>query len=177
MPAKYLWYLTFFSTICDNLTRNDFQMTIPWRLLDTKYPICGIYLYIFICNELAACWGHITSKTVLRKNNNCIVQRPVVTKTRGYFVIDGYGSKSTNSDLAGFYLLFYIRQHAGLFRRRTNVNILLLREWVGKTAKMLTTQNNYSFIISGICWGKKITVLHFWNEQGCINKCKVPLCF
>jgi hypothetical protein len=36
--------------------------------------------------------------------------------------IDGYGSKSTNSDLAGFYLLFYIRQHAGLFRRRTNVN-------------------------------------------------------
>jgi hypothetical protein len=36
--------------------------------------------------------------------------------------IDGYGSKSTNSDLAGFYLLLYIRQHAGLFRRRTNVN-------------------------------------------------------
>jgi hypothetical protein len=36
--------------------------------------------------------------------------------------IDGYGSKSTNSDLAKFYLLLYIRQHAGLFRRRTNVN-------------------------------------------------------
>jgi hypothetical protein len=33
--------------------------------------------------------------------------------------IDGYGSKSTNSDLAGFYLLLYIRQLAGLFRRRT----------------------------------------------------------
>jgi hypothetical protein len=33
--------------------------------------------------------------------------------------IDGYESKSTNSDLAGFYLLLYIRQHAGLFRRRT----------------------------------------------------------
>jgi hypothetical protein len=37
-------------------------------------------------------------------------------------IIDGYGSKSTNSDLAGFYLLLYIHQHAGLFRRRTNVN-------------------------------------------------------
>jgi hypothetical protein len=29
--------------------------------------------------------------------------------------------------------------------------ILLSREWVGKTAKMLTTQNNHSFRISGIC--------------------------
>jgi hypothetical protein len=29
------------------------------------------------------------------------------------FIIDGYVSKSTNSDLAGFYLLLYIRQHAG----------------------------------------------------------------
>jgi hypothetical protein len=41
---------------------------------------------------------------------------------RGFNSIDGYGSKSNNSDLAGFYLLLYIRQHAGLFRRRTNVN-------------------------------------------------------
>jgi hypothetical protein len=37
-------------------------------------------------------------------------------------IIDGYWSKSTNSDLAGFYLLLYISQHAGLFRKRTNVN-------------------------------------------------------
>jgi hypothetical protein len=29
--------------------------------------------------------------------------------------------------------------------------ILLSREWVEKTAKMLTTQNNHSFRISGIC--------------------------
>jgi hypothetical protein len=42
--------------------------------------------------------------------------------TPDYYTIDGYGSKSTNSDLAGFYLLLYIRQHAGLFRRRTNLN-------------------------------------------------------
>jgi hypothetical protein len=39
------------------------------------------------------------------------------------FLSYGYGSKSTNSDLAGFYLLLYIPQHAGLFRRRTNVNL------------------------------------------------------
>jgi hypothetical protein len=39
-----------------------------------------------------------------------------------WVIIDGYGSKSTNSDLAGFYLLLYICQHAGLFRRTTNVN-------------------------------------------------------
>jgi hypothetical protein len=38
-------------------------------------------------------------------------------KPRTSEAIDGYGSKSTNSDLAGFYLLLYIRQHAGLFRR------------------------------------------------------------
>jgi hypothetical protein len=43
-----------------------------------------------------------------------------------YITIDGYESTSTNSDLAGFYLLLYIRQHAGLFRRRTNVNDVLL---------------------------------------------------
>jgi hypothetical protein len=40
-------------------------------------------------------------------------------------MLDGYGSKSTNSDLAGFYLLLYIRQNAGLFRRRTNVNEMI----------------------------------------------------
>jgi hypothetical protein len=40
-----------------------------------------------------------------------------------HLIIDGYGSKSTNSDLAGFYFLLYIRrQRAGLYRRRTNVN-------------------------------------------------------
>jgi hypothetical protein len=49
------------------------------------------------------------------KNAYCFTQRVGIS-------IDGYGSKSTNSDLAGFYLLLYIRQHAGLFRRRTNVN-------------------------------------------------------
>jgi hypothetical protein len=43
-------------------------------------------------------------------------------------IIDGYGSKSTNSEVAGFYLLLYIRQHAGLFRRRTNVNSLQSRK-------------------------------------------------
>jgi hypothetical protein len=31
--------------------------------------------------------------------------------------IDGYGSRSTNSNLAGLYLLLYIRQHAGLFQK------------------------------------------------------------
>jgi hypothetical protein len=39
----------------------------------------------------------------------------------------GYGSKSTNSDLAGFYLLLYIRQHAGLFRRKTVYYLVELR--------------------------------------------------
>jgi hypothetical protein len=47
---------------------------------------------------------------------------PAMSKQEPQNPIDGYGSKSTNSDLAGLYLLLYICQHAGLFRRRTNLN-------------------------------------------------------
>jgi hypothetical protein len=58
--------------------------------------------------------------------------------------IDGYGTKSTNSDLAGFYLLLYIRQHAGLFRRRTK-KISVLRP--GENRHRLTNnQFEISFI-------------------------------
>jgi hypothetical protein len=57
----------------------------------------------------------------------CLLREATLSSSGGNFgrntnlIIDGYGSKSTNSDLAGFYLLLYIRQHAGLFRRRTNL--------------------------------------------------------
>jgi hypothetical protein len=72
-----------------------------------------------ILKERAGLWVYTRVRISVRIRVQLHARFPF--KTNRDPIVDGYGSKSTNSDLAGFYLFLYIRQHAGLFRRRSNV--------------------------------------------------------